>query len=365
MSSTIRYIQLLLFFILLSSTPIIYADIVIPNVLGLTLEKAKQTLQNKGLSVGSIQNQHTNRPVGTVIVQAPSANKKVSNGYPIRLVVAIPLIKPKTTQVPNLKGMNLSQAKAAIKAANLRLGIIRKRKIKMEAMEVLSQSPKAGKKIITKSRVALTISDPIKITGPRVKVILNKARFNVGDSVHIKAKVSNADTSKSVEYGFSINGKTHYSKSPSYRYTIRKSGRYIITASFRYARGSWHASLSKTIRVTSGGATSTTSKPPTEEKSDSNDTTQKKSDAYINMPNVVGLSERSAKRAIRKAGLQLGNIKEQEDKSGKKRVLKQSPKADRRVKKGIKVLFPLKILKSPKVKRLHFTAALDTISRQS
>ena len=349
MSSTIRYIQLLLILTLLSATSISYADVVIPNVLGLTLEEAKQVLKNKGLSVGAIQNQRTNRPVGTVIVQAPAANKHVSNGYPIRLVVAIPLVKPKTTQVPNLKGMSLPQAKAAIKAANLRLGTIRKRKIKMENVEVLSQSPKAGKKIITKSRVALTISDPIEITGPRVKVTLDKTHFKVGDSVLIRAKVSNADSSRSAEYGFSINGKTHYSKSPTYRYTFQKSGRYIITASFRYSRSSWHASLSKTIRVPSGGTTNTPSKPSTEKTSDSKDTTPKKENTDTKVPNIVGLSERSAKRAIRKADLRVGSIKEQEDKSGKKRILKQSPKADRHVKKGTKINLTISIPKSKPV----------------
>jgi len=192
MGTTTRYLQRLLFITLYLITSGCYADVVIPNVLGLSLEDATKTLQSQGLTVGSIQNQRTNRPVGTVIVQAPIANKSVKKGYPIRLVIAIPLVKPKTTKVPNLKGMSLSQAKNAISKANLRLGNVKKRKIKMETEEVLYQSPKAGKGIVIKSKVDLTISDPIEIKGPRVKIIVDKTRFKSGESTVIQTSVSNA-----------------------------------------------------------------------------------------------------------------------------------------------------------------------------
>ena len=329
-----RYLQQLLFIVFLLITSNGYADVVIPNLLGLSLDDAKKALQNHNLSLGAIQNQRTNRPTGTVIVQASSANKQVKKGYPVRLVIAIPLVKPKTTKVPNLKGMSLSQAKAAIASANLTLGNVKKRKIKMETEEVLYQSPRAGKGIIVKSRVNLTISDPIEVSGPRVKVLVDKTRFKSGESTVIRASVSNADTTKGAEYGFSINGKTHYSKSSSYKYTFPKAGKYILTASFRYARGKWHASLSKTVRVSGSNVTSNT---PNKTSNEKKKTDEKKSSPDIKVPNVIGLSLSSARRAIEKAGLRVGNIAEKKDKSGKKRILQQNPQASKRVKKGSKV----------------------------
>lgn len=340
MGTTTRYFQSVIFILLYLTVSCCYADVVVPNVLGLSLDDAKKTLQNNDLSLGSIKNQRTNRPVGTVIVQAPSANKQVKEGYPIRLVIAIPLVKPKTTKVPNLKGMSFSQAKAAISKANLRLGTVKKRKIKMDNEEVLYQSPKAGKAIVVKSKVNLTLSDPIESNDPKVKVIVDKTRIKAGESILITAHVSNTDPSKTSEYGFSINGKTHYSTSSSYRHTFSKSGRYILTASFRYTRGKWYASLSKTVNVSSSKIkTDSPDKKPTE----NND--KEKSNA-IKTPNVVGLSLASAKREIRKAGLALGKITKKEDDSGKNRILKQSPRADKLIKKGSAVDLTLSIAPS-------------------
>ncbi len=337
MGTIIRFFQLALLLVLSMTAQNSVADVIIPNVLGLPLEQAQQKLQDSGLSLGSIQNQRTNRPTGTVIVQAPRANKSVKDGYPIRLVVAIPLVRPKMTKVPNLKGLSLSQAKSAIASANLVLGKVKKRKIKMDTVEVLYQSPRAGKGIVVKSKVDLTISDPLEIKGPKVKVLLDKAHYKSGESATIKAKVSNVDRSRSFEYAFSINGRAHYSKQSTYRYTFPKSGRYIITTSFRYARGTWHASLSKTVIVKASKTNNQANSSSAPAKKEEKKKRESEKIAYIKVPNVVGLSEYSAKQAIIKSGLRVGEVVAQEDKSGKKRILKQRPRANKKVEKGTKV----------------------------
>ena len=78
------------------------AAVTVPNVLGLTSETAITKLQEQGLSVDKIKEQRSDRQTGHIIVQAPMAGKQVKEGYTVKLVVAIPLEKPKTTSTPNL-----------------------------------------------------------------------------------------------------------------------------------------------------------------------------------------------------------------------------------------------------------------------
>ena len=334
MGIIIRFFQLLLLLTLSATSINSFADTTVPNVLGLTLDKAKQTLQNNGLSVGTIKEQRTNRPTGTIIVQAPKADVRVANGYPVRLVVAIPLVKPSMTKVPNLKGLSFEQAKQAIAKANLTLGLVKRRKIKMDDIEVLYQSPKAGKSVVTKNRVDITLSEPLEIKGPRIKVILDKNQFQTGETVLIKTKVSNVDSSKDSEYSFSINGRAHYTKSSSYQYTFPKAGRYNITASFRYTRGQWHASLTKRVFVKDKISANTTNTPekPAKEKS-----TKEQTPTYLRIPNVVGLSKSSAIKQIKKQGFHIGKITEKESSSDKNIVLAQSPTADKKLSKGASI----------------------------
>ena len=325
MGTITHFFQLFLLLILSVMSLNSLADVTVPNVLGLTLDKAKQLLQHNGLSVGNIQEQPTNRPTGTIIVQAPKAGIRVANGYPIRLIIAIPLVKPQMTKVPNLKGLSLEQAKRAIANANLTLGHIKKRKIKMENIEVLYQSPNAGKNIVVKSRVNIILSDPLKIKGPRIKVILDKKQFQVGESILIKTNVSNIDPSKDSEYSFSINGKAYYTKSSSYQYTFSKAGRYNITASFRYLRGQWHASLTKQVFVKNS---STSAKTPKRETSK----TQKP--IYLKVPNVIGVPKSLAIKKLKQQGFHVGRITEEKSSNRKNIIVKQSPSAGKKIAKG-------------------------------
>ena len=97
--------------------------------MNLSLDDAKKLITSHQLSIGEIRKQKTAKQAeGTVIVQAPQANKQVAKAYPIRLVVAVPLSKPVTTKVPNLHNMSLNQAKATIRKAKLKLGKVTYRK---------------------------------------------------------------------------------------------------------------------------------------------------------------------------------------------------------------------------------------------
>jgi hypothetical protein len=238
-------------FIFLSSM-LVEAAPLMPDVMGLTLEEARQTLDKRGLKIDSIREQRTNRPAGQVIVQSPRAGLQVIAGTPVRLVVAIPLQKLKQTKVPNLKGLSLDEVKTALAQAQLRLGNIKQRKMAVEHEYVLYQSPHAGKNLVVNSAVNITLSDPLPITGPRVKLRLDKTQYAVGEAIVLYADILNPLANQTPRYSFTINGRAIPSKGSTMVYRAEKAGKYVISASARYGRNPWIASLSRSIYVQAG-----------------------------------------------------------------------------------------------------------------
>jgi beta-lactam-binding protein with PASTA domain len=352
-------------------TSISYAKVTIPNVMGLSLEAAKQSLDKQGLSNYTVQYQPTsNHSPNTVMVQAPPPDTKVATDFPVRLIIAKSLSHLQTSVVPNLKGMSLEQAKAALAAVNLNLGHVSERTIKMERIQVIYQTPNAKQRIIQQRAVNITLSDIVDKDTPRVKVMLDQKHFKVGESTWIQANVYNVDVDKKAEYGFSINGRTYYSSKSSFQYTFKQAGHYIITASFRYARGTWYASLTQKVKASLQGSlaekklpkdSSATplkqtvppsklkiSKAKSEEEIaavEKIDSVTKIADVDIKVPNVIGLSQAAAQALMTKTKLRTKWI-QKPHKTANNTVLTQSIKAKQRVKKD--TLITLEVAKKIK-----------------
>lgn len=60
----------------------------VPNVVGLSYERAKARLHAKGFEVFTAYPGHCNRPVGVVCRQNPQAGRKVDVTEPVRLIVS-------------------------------------------------------------------------------------------------------------------------------------------------------------------------------------------------------------------------------------------------------------------------------------
>lgn len=376
----IQYFKTLFFlFLLMSTSSTQAAQLVVPSLMGLSLEDATQSLTQRGFSTYDVQYQATtHHPAETVMVQAPVANTRVDVDFPIRLIIAKAVKALKTSTVPNLKGMSLEEAKTALIAVNLHIGYVNEHSKKLDRQQVLYQTPKANQRIIQQRAVNITLSDVIKDDAIRVKVGLDKSHFKVGESTWIKANVSNADTSKKGEFGFNINGRTYYSQSSKYQYTFQESGRYTVITSFRYARGAWHSSHTNKVKVSLEGATKSEQSTKTipeispkkarAEKDSSNNQTETtetiviktpfKDDAVIKIseqvtdkptekvkiesktpkhyriPNLMGLSQKEATAIIKTSNFSLGNISKQVHKAKINIVLKQSPSANQYLQKG-------------------------------
>ena len=284
MGLTYRYFCTLLF-VLFTLSPACYADITIPNLVGLTLEKAKQHIKDNGLSLGSIKEQRTSQAEGTIIVQAPSAGKKVSDNYPVRLIVAIPLVKPKMVTVPDVKGMTLSQAKSLIESANLHLGEIIKRKTTMDVGKIYSQSPVKGKQVIINGNVDLTVSAQIDTEIPE----------GVGVKVPDVLGLDLESAKKKLEhYGLTV-GAIKKQK------TNRPTGSIIVQAPAANARVAENYPIRLVIAI-----------PLDKQKT-------------TIVPNLQGMSLSQAKAAIIAANLTLGKITTHKRKMPTPEVLSQSP----------------------------------------
>ena len=362
----IRHVHITLLLMLLLSFSLVRAGTAIPNVMGLSLDAAQQQLEAQGFSNYSVQYQPTKHHLeNTVMVQAPPPNTSVASDFAIRLIIAKSLSHLKTSVVPNLKGMNLAEAKAALAAVNLQLGHISESTRKMERIQVLYQTPKSNQRIIQQRAINITLSDVVDQDTPRVKVLLDKQHFKVGESTWIKTQTYNVDPNKKSEYGFSINGRTYYSSKSEFQYTFKQAGHYIITASFRYARGTWHASLTRKVKASLDGiaATETASKStpetitpkivkPIETSKVANETetltkaetSQTVVDKQITVPNVIGLSKQKAQAIMKQAKLSTTLISKPH-KSKNNVILQQAPKADQQVKPNtmISLTFATKI----------------------
>lgn len=94
-----------------------------PSVVNLSLRNARIQLENYGLRIGTISYE-SSRFKNSVIRQSVDANKVVPKGTTVDLVVSDGLGE-KLVEVPNIKGLRLSEAQQKLQAAGLRIGEIR------------------------------------------------------------------------------------------------------------------------------------------------------------------------------------------------------------------------------------------------
>ena len=95
-------------------------SVTVPNVKGKTRDDARQALQDADLVVGQIRTQvDEDVDPDIVLAQDPKPDFLVPTGTPVDLWVSV---KPETATVPDLIGLTLSEADAALTDAGLNLG---------------------------------------------------------------------------------------------------------------------------------------------------------------------------------------------------------------------------------------------------
>ncbi|MCZ2261695.1 Stk1 family PASTA domain-containing Ser/Thr kinase [Isoptericola sp. QY 916] len=126
----------------------------LPNLLGMTEDKAKETITNLGLNSETSTEESDEKP-GTVIRQSPQAGS-VPQGSGVSIVIAKKKA-PEMTTVPNVVGQSAADAQAAITGANLSPQISFEPSDDVPNGTVISQDPEGGEAEVG-SNVAVVVS---------------------------------------------------------------------------------------------------------------------------------------------------------------------------------------------------------------
>lgn len=138
-------------------------ETVVPDVRGLTLERAKEKIEEQDLRArlaGSVY--EMKYPEGYIVSQRPEGKRRVKVGRVINLMVSSGKRKVIT---PNLLGRPLFQADEVLFAEGLQVGEI-KRELNTGAPEgnILAQEPLPGEEVDTGRRVDLVIATTLEST---------------------------------------------------------------------------------------------------------------------------------------------------------------------------------------------------------
>jgi serine/threonine-protein kinase len=138
----------------------------VPDLSGLTVERAAVVLANTGLTLGETTYQESlDRPANTIISQNPVIDQLVDKGTAVDVVVS----KGKDqVQVPTLVNFaSPDDARVALSAVGLTLGAIDYKDSDLPAGTVLASTPAAGEYVDSGSAVSIQVSNG-KVRVPNV-----------------------------------------------------------------------------------------------------------------------------------------------------------------------------------------------------
>lgn len=127
----------------------------VPEVLGMSENKAEKMLLDAGFKIGKITRKHeSNQRIGVVLAQSPKALDKAPKGSNIDLV-----INEGDKEIPNIVGKSVAEAKKMLEAAGLKLGEIKEVNDHSAAKNVvLACNPNAGVKISQGDAVSISVA---------------------------------------------------------------------------------------------------------------------------------------------------------------------------------------------------------------
>jgi eukaryotic-like serine/threonine-protein kinase len=131
--------------------------VVVPNVVGLLLDKATERLTDAGLIVGEVTERGSDTArVGEVLSQDPTNGETLNEGDAVNLVVAkeVP-----TVLVPDVTEMTLADAQVALRAVKLDLGTTTQAPSDtIPVGQIISQSPEAQTEVPEGTAVNVVVS---------------------------------------------------------------------------------------------------------------------------------------------------------------------------------------------------------------
>ncbi len=130
--------------------------VTVPNLDGMTLEQATESLAAFELRLGAQTPEISDREPGTVIAQQPAAGESIEQGQAVNVTIST---GREQATVPQLIGLtSLEAVRTALSDANLQLGDVTEEDSNQPAGYVLAQDPAEGAQLAAGSAVGVVIS---------------------------------------------------------------------------------------------------------------------------------------------------------------------------------------------------------------
>jgi serine/threonine-protein kinase len=128
----------------------------VPVTTNMSQQQARISIENTGLTLGTVTEQLADQPRGLVIASSPPAGTKVQLPGSVDIVLSK---GPAVVQVPDLYGRSVGEARSMIEQLGLRIaGISRDTSSLQPENTVIRQLPSAGQTVSAGGPVSLTVS---------------------------------------------------------------------------------------------------------------------------------------------------------------------------------------------------------------
>ena len=151
------------------------AQVTVPDILGMTVEEATETLNKKGLGLSIAERAYSDKyEKGEIMEQKTAANKKVDKNTEIQGVVSNGE-EILTVAVPDVSGQSESAAQKTLEDANLVVDSESKYDDHIEAGKVISTDPAAGMEVEEGTHVKMYVSMGVeKVEVPQITGITSE-----------------------------------------------------------------------------------------------------------------------------------------------------------------------------------------------
>ncbi len=135
-------------------------EVEVPDVVGLTEDRATQELEDAGLEVNPRNRSNAEVDEGEVFRQTPEGGETAEEGDEVTIVVSS---GPGEVTVPNLLSLSQDQAEAALEDVGLELGRVRTRSSEAAEGTVFEQNPGSGELLNEGEAVNIVISSGVAL----------------------------------------------------------------------------------------------------------------------------------------------------------------------------------------------------------
>ena len=128
----------------------------VPVTTNMSQQQARISIENTGLTLGTVTEQLADQPRGLVIASSPPAGTKIELPGSVDIVLSK---GPASVQVPDLYGRTIGEARSMIEQIGLRIaGMSRDTSSLQPENTVIRQLPAAGQSVSAGGAVSLTVS---------------------------------------------------------------------------------------------------------------------------------------------------------------------------------------------------------------